>query len=112
MRANYTPARRGHDVHAPLDRYLDGGDEAAYLELRVTLVLLAVHEGFSGFIMTGEAADFVASVMAPHALAICDVGDLVEARNRFVREMAKEMSYWARWPMLRADDLPPLEPPD
>ena len=48
--------------------------------------------------MTGEAADFVASVMAPYALSICDVGILVDERNHFVCEMAKEMSYWAAWP--------------
>jgi hypothetical protein len=62
--------------------------------------------------MTGEAADFVASVMAPHALSICDVGNLVDERNRFVREMAQEMSYWAAWPVLTVGSLPPLEPPD
>src|SRR5512141_764237 len=111
LRANY--ARLAETiVHAPFERYLDGGDEAAFLDLRVALALLAVHEGFSGFIMTGEAADFLASVMAPHTLAICDATDLVEDRNRFVREMAKEMSYWAAWPMLTSQSLPPLEPPD
>ena len=109
LRANYTRLADGM-VNAPLDRYLGGGDEAAFLDLRVTLVLLAVHEGFSGFIMTGEAADFVASVMAPHTLAICDVGNLVDERNQFVQEMAKEMSYWAAWPMLTVESLPPLAP--
>jgi hypothetical protein len=111
LRANY--ARLAESiVNAPFERYLSGGDEAAFLDLRVALVLLAVHEGFSGFIMTGEAADFLASVMVPHPLAICDVGSLVEDRNRFVHEMAKEMSYWAAWPMLTPESLPPLEPPD
>ena len=111
LRANYTRLADGI-VNATLDRYLGGGDETAFLDLRVTLALLAVHEGFSGFIMTGEAADFVASVMAPHALAICDVGNLVDERNQFVREMAKEMSYWAAWPVLTVESLPPLEPHD
>ena len=97
---------------APLERYLAAADEDAWLDLRVTLILLAVHEGFSGFIMTGEAADFVASVMAPHTLALRDAASLVEARNQFVREMGKEMSYWAAWPLLAADALPPLAPPD
>lgn len=96
---------------APLDRYLVG-EEEALLDLRVTLVLLAVHEGFSGFIMTGEAPDFVASVMAPHALGLRDGAELVEARNRFVGEMAGEMSYWAGWPVLAPDALPSLTPPD
>ncbi len=98
-------------LDAPLERHLTGGDEAAYLELRVALVLLSVHEGFSGFIMTGEAADFVAAIMAPHGLALHDAGDLIEARNRFVREMGQEMSYWAAWPLLAADGLSPLAPP-
>jgi hypothetical protein len=111
LRANYTRLADGM-VNATLERYLGGGDEAAFLDLRVTLALLAVHEGFSGFIMTGEAADFVASVMAPYSLSICDVGVLVDERNRFVREMAKEMSYWAAWPELAVESLPPLEPPD
>ena len=31
---------------------------------------------------------------------------------RFVREMAKEMSYWAAWPVLTVESLPPLEPHD
>lgn len=96
---------------ARLERHLTGGDEVAYLELRVALVLLAAHEGFSGFIMTGEAADFVAGIMAPHDVALRDAGGLVEARNRFVREMGREMSYWAAWPLLAADGLPPLPPP-
>ncbi|MEP6688302.1 MAG: hypothetical protein ABJC36_08125 [Gemmatimonadales bacterium] len=111
LRANYTHLAE-RMVNAPFERYLAGGDEGAFVDLRVALALLAVHEGFSGFIMTGEAADFMASVMAPHPLAICDVSGLVDDRNRFVREMAKEMSYWAAWPMLTAEHLPPLEPPD
>ena len=96
---------------APLDRYLIG-DENALLDLRVTLVLLAVHEGFSGFILTGEAPDFVASVMAPHALRLRDGAELVEARNRFISAMAGEMSYWAGWPVLAADALLSPTPPN
>ncbi len=111
LRANYARLAESM-VTVPFERYLSGGDEAAITDLRVALVLLAVHEAFSGFIMTGEAADFIASVMAPHALAICDVANLVDDRNRFVREMAKEMSYWSAWPMLSVHDLPPLEPPE
>lgn len=94
----------------PLERYLTDGDEAAYLDLRVALIVLAVHEGFSGFIMTGEAADFVASVMAPHVLTVCRANELIDARNRFVREMGKEMSFWAAWPLLDPDSLPPVAP--
>jgi hypothetical protein len=99
-------------LSAPLEHHLVGGEPAAYLDLRVALVLLAVHEGFSGFIMTGEAADFLAAVMAPHPLELTDAARLVHDRNEFVREMGKEMSYWAAWPMLSPDGLPPLSPPE
>jgi hypothetical protein len=110
LRANY--AQLAHRIlTAPLERYLDGGDPAAYLDLRVALILLAVHEGFSGFIMTGEAADFAASVMAPHVLTVCRADELIEARNGFVRKMGKEMSYWASWPLLDPSSLPPVAPP-
>jgi hypothetical protein len=97
---------------APLDRHLAGGDEDAYLDLRVALILLAVHEGFSGFIMTGEAADFVASVMLPHRLTLVGSAELVERRNEFVRTMASEMSYWSGWVAIEAADLPSPTPPD
>jgi hypothetical protein len=97
---------------APLEQHLAGGDAQAYLDLRVALVLLAVHEGFSGFIMTGEAADFVAAVMASHSLELVDADRLIDARNEFVREMGREMSYWAAWPMLPPEGLPPLAAPD
>ncbi len=52
---------------APVGHHLREGTDEAYLDLRVGLVLLAVHEGFTGFIMTGEAADFMAAVMLPHS---------------------------------------------
>ena len=96
---------------APIERSLTGGDEPAYLEMRVALVLLAVHEGFSGFIMTGEAADFLAAVMAPHGLQLQDGGSLIASRNAFVRDMGQEMSYWAAWPILEPDGLSGLTPP-
>ena len=72
LRANYAQLA-DRILTAPLDRHLNDGNEAAYLDLQVSLILLAVHEGFSGFIMTGEAADFLAAVMAPHPLAVCEV---------------------------------------
>jgi hypothetical protein len=95
----------------PLTRYLEGGSEEAYLDLRVTLVLLAVHENFSGFIMTGEAPDFVAAVMAPHALSIRGAEELIELRNAFVLQMGQEMSYWANWPTF-SPALRRLAPPE
>jgi hypothetical protein len=99
---------------APLDLHLRDADGEASLDLRVTLILLAVHEGFSGFVMTGEAADFLACVMAPHALRLSDESTLVDDRNRFVRAMSSEVSYWAGWPILEpgslADPTPPADP--
>ena len=92
---------------APLTRYLHGS-EPALLELRTALVMLAVHEGFSGFIMTGESADFIAAVMSPHEIRLHDAERLVARRNAFVSHMAGEMSYWAGWPVLTLDGLPPL----
>jgi hypothetical protein len=74
-------------LEAPLEAHLRGGSEDAYLDLRIVLILLAAHEGFSGFIMT-------------------------EARNDFVRRMASEMSYWSTWPPLAAESLHPLAPPN
>jgi hypothetical protein len=98
---------------APLSRHLEAATPGAYLDLQVALILLAVHEGFSGFIMTSEAADFLASVMAPHGLALRGDEKLIERRNAFVQEMGQEMSYWAGWPALAADALRwPVPPPD
>ena len=98
-------------METPLDRYLLDGTEDGYLDLRVTLVLLAAHEGFSGFIMTGEAADFLAAAVCPHAFTLAGGDRLVEARNEFVSKMASEMSYWSTWPPLVADALHPVIPP-
>jgi hypothetical protein len=92
---------------APLTRYLTG-DDPALLDLRTALVMLAVHEGFSGFIMTGEAADFLAAVMAPHRLTLHDTRPLVARRNAFVAHMAREMSYWAGWPALTSEAMASL----
>jgi hypothetical protein len=98
-------------MEAPLDRHLLDGSEEGYLDLRVTLVLLAAHEGFSGFIMTGEAADFLAAAICPHAFTLTGADRLVEQRNDFVDKMASEMSYWSTWPPLVADALHPTIPP-
>jgi hypothetical protein len=95
---------------APLHRYLTG-DSAAFLDLRVALVMLAVHEGFSGFIMTGEASDFLAAVTAPHRVMLHDTRPMVARRNAFVNHMAGEMSYWAGWPTLTAESLPSVAAP-
>ncbi len=99
-------------LEARLDTHLLGGSPEAYLDLRVALVLLATHEGFSGFIMTGEAADFLAAAVAPHAFTLSGSEELVELRNEFVRRMAGEMSYWCTWPPLDAATIQPITPPD
>jgi hypothetical protein len=98
-------------MQAPLDRYLLDGTEEGYLELRVAVILLAAHEGFSGFIMTGEAADFLAAAVCPYAFTLTGANGLVEARNEFVSKMASEMSYWSTWPPLVTDALHPVVPP-
>jgi hypothetical protein len=98
-------------MEAPLDRHLLDGSGEGYLDLRVALILLAAHEGFSGFIMTGEAADFLAAAVSPHAFTLTGADTLVEQRNEFVRKMASEMSYWSTWPPLVADALHPVVPP-
>ena len=98
-------------LEAPLERHLLDGTEQGYLDLRVALVLLAPHEGFSGFIMTGEAADFLAAAVSPHGFTLAGADRLVEQRNEFVSRMASEMSYWSTWPPLVADALHPLVPP-
>jgi hypothetical protein len=98
---------------APLDRHLEKGSEDAYLDLRVALVMLAAHETFSGFIMAGESAEFVASVMAPFSLSLTGAGELLVLRNSFVADMAREMDYWACWTPLSADALrSPIPPHD
>ena len=98
---------------APLERHLELGTEEAYLDLRVALVMLAAHETFSGFIMAGESADFVAAVMAPYSLSLTGAGDLLALRNSFVAEMAREMDYWAYWTPLSPDALrSPIPPHD
>lgn len=99
-------------LEAQLGIHLREGSEEGYLDLRVALILLAAHEGFSGFIMTGEAADFLAAAMSPHAFTLAGADRLVELRNAFVQRMANEMSYWSTWPPLTTEALLPLVPPD
>ncbi|HEX7338191.1 MAG TPA: hypothetical protein VF252_13370, partial [Gemmatimonadales bacterium] len=80
---------------------------------RVSLIMLAAHETFSGFIMAGEAADSTAAVMAPHSLRLVAPGTLVERRNDFVQEMGRGMDYWACWAPLSVDAIrSPVPPPD
>lgn len=98
---------------APIDRYLTRGSEEAYLDLRVALFIVGAHEGFSGFIMAGEAADFMAAVMAPHGLSLADGHELLHQRNAFVLEMSRGMDYWALWTPLETDALrSPIPPQD
>jgi hypothetical protein len=99
-------------LEAQLGMHLREGSEEGYLDLRVALILLAAHESFSGFIMTGESADFLAAAVCPHAFTLEGAERLVELRNEFVHRMASEMSYWSTWPPLAAADLLPIVPPD
>ncbi len=104
-------ALAGMLLAAPLNRHLAGAGEAM-LDLRTALVMLAVHEGFSGFIMTGEAPEFVAAALSPYSLTLLHPDSLVSRRNRFVTHMAREMSYWAGWPSLGVEALAPISPPE
>lgn len=96
---------------APIAHFLRDGTEEAYLDLRVTLIILAAHETFSGFIMAGEAADYAAAVMAPHSLRLVLPATLVERRNDFVQEMGRGMDYWACWAPLSVDAIHSPVPP-
>jgi hypothetical protein len=111
FRAHYRALARSL-LEAQVGIHLRDGSEDAYLDLRVSLILLAAHEGFSGFIMTGEAADFLAAAVCPHTFALAGGDRLVALRNEFVQRMAGEMSYWSNWPPLHVDALLPLVPPD
>jgi len=98
-------------LEAPLTRTLRPADALAMRELRVALILLAAHEGFTGFIMTGDAPEFVASALSPHGFELVNPPALMDARNAFVHRMATEMSYWATWPTLQGSTLRSLTPP-
>ena len=104
----------GHTIMAtPLDRHLDLGSEDAYLDLRVGLVLLAAHETFSGFIMAGESAEYMTSLMLPYSFSLVGAAELVERRNAFLAEMGREMEYWSCWTPLSAEALrSPIPPHD
>jgi hypothetical protein len=98
---------------ARLEQFLEDGTPDGYLDLRVTLIMLAAHETFSGFIMAGEAADFVAAVMSPHSFRLVEATTLIGRRNQFVFDMGQGMDYWACWAPLSADAIrSPLPPPD
>jgi hypothetical protein len=96
---------------APIDRHLALGSDDAYLDLRTTLVMVAAHEGFSGFIIAGEAAYFVSAAMAPYGFSLTEGHDLLRQRNAFVAEMSRGMDYWALWTPLANDALRSPVPP-
>ena len=100
LRARYRALARAI-LEAPIERTLGRPTPLAMRELRVALVLLAAHEGFSGFIMTGEARR-VRGLGA--GAARLRAGGLRGADGRPQRlrhaRWPKEMSYWAAWPVL------------
>jgi hypothetical protein len=96
---------------APIDRHLSLGSDEAYIDLRTALTMVAAHEGFSGFIMAGEAAYFMSAVMAPHGFSLMDGHDLLRQRNAFVDEMSRGMDYWALWTPLAPDAVRSPAPP-
>jgi hypothetical protein len=98
---------------ARIDQFLKDGTDEAYLDLRVALIMLGAHETFSGFIMAGEAADFMAAVMSPHSFRLAQAPTLIQRRNEFVADMGQGMDYWACWAPLPVDAIrSPLPPPD
>jgi hypothetical protein len=110
LRARYQGLARAI-LDAPIERTLRPADALAMRELRVALILLAAHEGFTGFIMTGDAPEFVASALAPHGFELVDPAALMATRNAFVMRMAEEMSYWSTWPALQGGTLRSMTPP-
>jgi hypothetical protein len=51
--------------------------------------------------------------MVPHSFSLTGTRDLLQRRNSFVAEMAREMEYWACWTPLEADALrSPIPPHD
>jgi hypothetical protein len=110
LRARYRALARAI-LDAPIERTLRPADALAMRELRVALILLAAHEGFTGFIMTGDAPEFVASTLSPHGFELVDPAALMATRNAFVMQMAEEMSYWATWPALQGGTLRSMTPP-
>ena len=70
--------------------------------------MLAAHEGFTGFIMTGEAPEFVASALAPHGFDAGGSPRAGRSSQQLRRRMAAEMSYWAGWPHLHTGARPAL----
>ena len=110
LRARYRALARAI-LEAPIERTLQPADAVAMRELRVALILLAAHEGFTGFIMTGDAPEFVAAALAPHGFELVDPVALMATRNAFVMRMAEEMSYWSTWPALQGGTLRSMTPP-
>ncbi len=110
LRARYQALARAI-LEAPIERTLRPADPLAMRELRIALILLAAHEGFTGFIMTGDAPEFVASALAPHGFELEDPAALMATRNAFVMRMAGEMSYWSTWPALQGGTLRSMTPP-
>lgn len=111
FRAHYRELARAV-LCAPLSLYLEASSPEAYLDLRVALLILAAHESFSGYIMTGESGDYLAAVMAPHAFRLVGVEELVERRNAFVADLSRQTSYWQSWPTLEVGELRSPVPPD
>ncbi len=98
-------------LEAQLGTHLRDGSEEGYLDLRVALIVLAAHEGFSGFIMTGEAADFLAAAVCPYrspwkAPSGWSPSQRVRAADGRRDELLVHLA------PLAADSLLPLRPPD
>jgi hypothetical protein len=94
-----------------LGQHLDSTSTVAFDELRAALVLILLHDNFSGFIIASDAPRYLATVMLPHVFHAKSVEALVTAANEFIRHMRKDTPYWLDVPLYRIAGLNPWENP-
>ncbi len=82
-----------------LDRYLRIETPETYIELRAALVLILLHDNFGGFVMAGDAARYLATVMLPYVFKTIDEAELITRANWFIRHMRKDTPFWQDFPL-------------
>ncbi len=95
----------------PLERHLRSHAPEAFVELRVALLTVLIHESFGGFIMASDAPRYVATIMLPHELEVLDIESLIKRANVFIRMMRKDTPFWEDFPLFKADALLPWNIP-
>jgi hypothetical protein len=83
----------------PINAFLRGGTPESDTELRALMILILIHDSFSGFVMASDAARYVSTVMLPHAFLPTGVEELVRRGNRFIRTMRKDTPFWSSVPL-------------